>query len=198
MPTYRSTYHHGNLRVALTEAALDLARRGGPHAVTVRGAARQVGVTPTAAYRHFAEVDELRSAAKDRALMSLSEAIDGALRQVGADADPGANADPVSGADPVTAAVARVRAVADGYIAFARGRPGLFAMACHGTVEAVKALMTARVAPSMEDLSASHPGLDFALWSSVHCLAVLGIGQDQPDASADAVLDAVLAWIAGS
>src|SRR5215475_11647148 len=49
----RDRYHHGDLPNALSAAAFDLARRGGPQAVVLREAARQVGVSATAAYRHF-------------------------------------------------------------------------------------------------------------------------------------------------
>ena len=48
----RDRYHHGDLANALTLAATDLAREGGPEAVVLRQAARQVGVSATAAYRH--------------------------------------------------------------------------------------------------------------------------------------------------
>ena len=39
-------YHHGNLRRALLEAALQLAQQHGPERVSVREAARQIGVSP--------------------------------------------------------------------------------------------------------------------------------------------------------
>ncbi len=39
----RATYHHGDLRRALLEAGLDLAREGGPDAVVLREATRRVG-----------------------------------------------------------------------------------------------------------------------------------------------------------
>src|SRR5215470_3127377 len=60
----RGSYHHGDLANALKAAALDLARRGGPEAVVLREAARQVGVSATAAYRHFAGHDALMDASK--------------------------------------------------------------------------------------------------------------------------------------
>ena len=46
-------YHHGNLRQALVEAALDLIERQGPTGFTLSEAAKQAGVTPAAVYRHF-------------------------------------------------------------------------------------------------------------------------------------------------
>ena len=52
-PPKRSTYRHGDLRRALIEAGLELARVGGPDAVILREATRRAGVVPNAAYRHF-------------------------------------------------------------------------------------------------------------------------------------------------
>lgn len=52
-------YHHGNLRQALVDAALDLITRQGPTGFTLSEAAKQAGVTPAAVYRHFEGRDEL-------------------------------------------------------------------------------------------------------------------------------------------
>ncbi|MEP5731886.1 MAG: TetR/AcrR family transcriptional regulator [Sulfitobacter sp.] len=46
-------YHHGNLRQALTNAALELIEARGPTGFTLSEAAKQAGVTPAAVYRHF-------------------------------------------------------------------------------------------------------------------------------------------------
>src|SRR5215470_3511096 len=52
----------GAVRDGLVAAGLDLARTGGPDAVVLREATRMVGVVPNAAYRHFADRDELLAA----------------------------------------------------------------------------------------------------------------------------------------
>ncbi|MGB5865827.1 MAG: TetR/AcrR family transcriptional regulator [Sulfitobacter sp.] len=52
-------YHHGNLRQALVDAALQLIERRGPTGFTLSEAAKQAGVTPAAVYRHFEGRDEL-------------------------------------------------------------------------------------------------------------------------------------------
>ena len=52
-------YHHGNLRQALVEAALDLIEEKGPTGFTLSEAAKLAGVTPAAVYRHFAGRDDL-------------------------------------------------------------------------------------------------------------------------------------------
>lgn len=55
----RRSYHHGNLREALVEAALDLIAEKGPAGFTFAEAARQAGVSPAAPYRHFRDRDAL-------------------------------------------------------------------------------------------------------------------------------------------
>jgi AcrR family transcriptional regulator len=52
-------YHHGNLKDALIEAALDLIAKKGPAGFTFAEAARWAGVSPAAPYRHFRDRDEL-------------------------------------------------------------------------------------------------------------------------------------------
>ena len=56
------TYHHGNLRQALLDHAVELARTGGPDAVVLRDVQRMAGVSNSAAYRHYA--DRRRSAGR--------------------------------------------------------------------------------------------------------------------------------------
>jgi AcrR family transcriptional regulator len=55
----RRGYHHGNLREALIEAALDLIARKGPAGFTFAEAARSAGVSSAAPYRHFRDRDAL-------------------------------------------------------------------------------------------------------------------------------------------
>ena len=52
-------YHHGNLRQALVEAALELIADQGPTGFTLSEAAKAADVTPAAVYRHFAGRDDL-------------------------------------------------------------------------------------------------------------------------------------------
>lgn len=71
----RSSYHHGNLAAALVEAGYGLAAEGGPSAVTVREAARRVGVSAPAAYRHFVDRDEFLGAVAARCRRELAIAM---------------------------------------------------------------------------------------------------------------------------
>jgi AcrR family transcriptional regulator len=52
-------YHHGNLKEALIQAALDLIAQKGPAGFTFAEAARWAGVSPAAPYRHFRDRDDL-------------------------------------------------------------------------------------------------------------------------------------------
>src|SRR3954462_11950189 len=75
----RDTYRHGDLRRALLEAGIALAREGGPEAVILREATRRAGVVPNAAYRHFASRQELLQAVRAAALSQLAIAIEAEL-----------------------------------------------------------------------------------------------------------------------
>src|SRR5687767_10664551 len=55
----RRGYHHGNLREALVEAALELIGAKGPAGFTFAEAARHAGVSAAAPYRHFRDRDAL-------------------------------------------------------------------------------------------------------------------------------------------
>ncbi len=55
----RSSYHHGNLREAMIEAAVDLIAKSGPNAFTLAEVARAVGVSGAAPYRHFRDRNAL-------------------------------------------------------------------------------------------------------------------------------------------
>jgi len=55
----RSSYHHGNLREALIEAALDMIAARGPNGFTLAEVARAVGVSGAAPYRHFRDRNAL-------------------------------------------------------------------------------------------------------------------------------------------
>ncbi|MEF9886459.1 TetR/AcrR family transcriptional regulator [Streptomyces sp. P9-A4] len=108
------TYHHGDLRNALICAAVDLATEGGPERVVLREAARRVGVSPTAAYRHFDGRGELLRTVRTHAQRVLADAMERAAAR-----EPGAD-------DPALAAERRLAALCRGYVGFAVEHPGLY------------------------------------------------------------------------
>src|SRR5258707_14704491 len=58
----KATYHHGEVREACVRAAIELLEDGGETALSLRAVARQVGVSPAAPYRHYADREALVSA----------------------------------------------------------------------------------------------------------------------------------------
>jgi AcrR family transcriptional regulator len=67
-------FHHGNLRHALVEAGLRAVEARGSSEVSLRDLAREVGVSPTAAYRHFADKDALFAGVADLGFQGLVQA----------------------------------------------------------------------------------------------------------------------------
>ena len=67
------TYHHGNLRQALLEHAVELARTGGPDAVVLRDVQRMAGVSNSAAYRHYSDRGALLAAVTEYAESKLAD-----------------------------------------------------------------------------------------------------------------------------
>jgi AcrR family transcriptional regulator len=168
----------GAVRDGLVAAGLALARSGGPDAVVLREATRAVGVAPNAAYRHFADRDELLAAVSATAMQALADRMAAGVARVrGRRGEPGA-------------ARRRLRAIGTTYLAFAREEPGLFATAfalprqhAYGAPEpgaphdrtplgqlrtALDELVDAGVLDPRR-----RPGIEFPVWSAVHGLAVL-------------------------
>src|ERR1700756_2560098 len=107
----------GAVRDGLVAAGLELARAGGPEAVLLREATRMVGVVPNAAYRHFADRDELLAAVCAAAMGELGDRMAADVARV-----PGRHGDPA-------AARGRLGAIGLAYLRVAREEPGLFATA---------------------------------------------------------------------
>jgi len=68
-------YHHGNLREDLVTFALAKIRMGGSRSFSLRAAARACGVTPGAAYRHFADRDALLRSVAERGFALFASTI---------------------------------------------------------------------------------------------------------------------------
>jgi AcrR family transcriptional regulator len=109
-----------SLRELLIEAGVSLAQEGGPDALVLREAARRVGVSHNAAYRHFANRDDLLRAVADRARAELART----MRQRLAEADPADRS--------LEAAKRRLHLAGTAYVQFATAQPGLFRTAFTG------------------------------------------------------------------
>ncbi|MEQ9641055.1 MAG: TetR/AcrR family transcriptional regulator [Alphaproteobacteria bacterium] len=71
----RRSYHHGNLREALIDAALQLIAEKGPTGLTFADAARAAGVSPAAPYRHFADRDALLASVAHQGFEKFADAL---------------------------------------------------------------------------------------------------------------------------
>ncbi len=68
----RRSYHHGDLRSVLVQAAFKRVRRDGVENFSLREVAREVGVAPAAAYNHFADRNQLLAAVAVEAQILLA------------------------------------------------------------------------------------------------------------------------------
>ncbi|MBB3606753.1 AcrR family transcriptional regulator [Mycolicibacterium sp. BK556] len=169
-----ASYHHGNLRQALLDHGVELARAGGPDAVVLRDVQRMAGVSNSAAYRHYADRQALLGAVKANVMTQMGAAMVAAL-------------DAVSGDSRRDRALARFRACGQSYVDFAVAEPGLFrtAFAPDGTEPTEEAVPADRhpflilrgcidelVAAGMLD-ETRRDGFDEAAWAAVHGAATL-------------------------
>ncbi|MCH1883371.1 TetR/AcrR family transcriptional regulator [Agrococcus sp. ARC_14] len=169
-------YHHGDLPAALITAGLELARGGGPDAVSLREVTRRAGVTANAAYRHFADRRAFVRAVAERSQEDLALLIEREMDAAGSEADPARRA------------LDRLRALGMAYVDFAVNEPGWFQLAFAGFVTAAPP-STARhtdnpnfrlLVAALDELVAagmlSRPrrrNAEWACWSAVHGFAQL-------------------------
>jgi len=167
----RTSYHHGSLKDALIEAARMLVAERGPAGFTLAEAAKRVGVTAAAPYRHFADRNDLMSELARRGFELFNQRLAGAW-------DEGKP-------EPRQA----LRRMGSAYLAFARDEPGLYAamfvdtktpaispawgvagMALDGLIRA-----TAAVLGRTSQNSALSRQLAFEIWSLSHGVAMLSL-----------------------
>jgi AcrR family transcriptional regulator len=101
-------YHHGDLRRALIDVALQLVAEKGVEGLTLREAARRAGVSQAAPYRHFPDKTALLLEVAEEGFRAMHQQILEALGQ----------------APPDTAA--RLSAIGVGYVRFAVAHPAHF------------------------------------------------------------------------
>jgi AcrR family transcriptional regulator len=77
----KRTYHHGDLKNALIEAALAHIARDGARALSLREVARSAGVSHTASYRHFRSKESLLAAIAEQGFHRLSDMMRVAIQQ---------------------------------------------------------------------------------------------------------------------
>ncbi|MGK4584679.1 TetR/AcrR family transcriptional regulator [Kitasatospora sp. HPMI-4] len=179
MVTGKRSYHHGNLRTALVEAGLKVARDGGAAALGLREVTRSVGVTPNAAYRHFADRRALVLAVAAQAQDLLARAMLDRMNAVPPEADAAERA------------LRHLRGVGLGYVHFALAEPGWFELAIltqdDSREDDPAAASDSRVPPPYQLLLDALDGMvtaglltpgqrenaEWACWSAVHGFADL-------------------------
>jgi len=187
----RRRYHHGNLRQALVEAALDLVSERGIPEFTLREVARRVGVTHAAPQRHFEDRAALVAAVAEEGFRELRDRVERVVRRAGA-------------RDPA----ARLHALGVAYVQFALRNPAHFRVmfsaelsdksrhpSLSAASRAVHDFLVRCIADGQEQgvfVEGDPLELAFAAWSLVHGLAVLlldgrGMGK-RPAALIEAVV----------
>lgn len=172
MTAPKRPHHHGNLREALILAGLEIVRRDGPEALTLRKCALRAGVSHAAPAHHFNGVLSLKTAIIARGHRMFSES----MRTASENAAP--------------TAMAQVSAICAGYIAFAQSHSALFKFMFQPKDVDFSSLDAATLAEISRDAGASYGMLreacrplgateaertraEITVWSLVHGYAML-------------------------
>jgi AcrR family transcriptional regulator len=127
-------YHHGNLRQALVEAALELIEEKGPMGFTLSEAARVAGVTPAAVYRHFEGREDLIAEAARQGFEIFADLMEYAYET----------------GQP--SALASFEATGRAYLAFARKYPGHYVAMFESGISVNRTAELARVATRASEI----------------------------------------------
>ena len=185
-------YHHGSLDEALIQAAIKAIRTSGIDSLTLRNLARDIGVSPSAVYRHFPSLDYL--------LARVSQHSRQALAQRMIDAREGI---PQTG-NAKQRSLRRFEAIGKAYISFAIEHPHLFTAAFRATDvsldidddpsawlvlnEAIDEMVATGAIPQARRTDAS-----IIAWSGVHGLAkILTESAKPPGLNDENHIDAVI------
>lgn len=188
-------YHHGELRQALIEAALDVLERAGPAALSLRALARIVGVSPMAPYHHFPDRSALLAAVATEGFERLQR------RKLATRSNHGT----------VQAALA---AGAGDYVAFILSNPNLYRLmkgpefadrarypALHAAAAAPAETLLTLVGALLDDHGVVDPTAEqgaLMLWGLAHGLGTLALdGQVPADVAARLAAEGASAMIKG-
>ncbi|MGB9308751.1 MAG: TetR/AcrR family transcriptional regulator [Mycobacterium sp.] len=164
-PARRDSYHHGDLKRALTSAALSLVAEKGPKGFTLTEAARRAGVSAAAPYRHFADKAELLASVSEQGFLDLHAALSA-----------------VDAADPKR----RVIELGNAYVRWAVAHPDHYRVmfgaeinkADHPTLAVAAEQAFGDLLGAITGIIKDQDPLEIAgpLWSLVHGVASLAIG----------------------
>lgn len=173
----------------IRRTALDAVERGGAAKLSMRELSAEVGVAPNALYRYFPDRDALLAAVADDGARLLLAALERAAGR--------------------RAGVSALRAVADAYLAFAAGRPALYALVMtphqhpEGHDPAHDALWRFVVGRAAGAVGAARaPAAAVSLWAYLHGVAGLKhaglLGAHKPKAATREGLAALLQGLTGA
>ena len=181
MDTPRRPYHRSNLPNSLRAAARAILDEAGPDVVGLRETARRVGVSATAAYRHFTNKEDLLASVAAEGFKELAAAMETGA----AESDP-------------------LRAVGLAYVEFALQKRGLFRL-MFGPVlvqrakypeldEAARAVfgVLQRVAVTPDHQPREDNSAGMAAWGLVHGLSSLFIDGLFPETYARGMANQIL------
>jgi AcrR family transcriptional regulator len=185
MPKSGDSYHHGDLRAACLQAAIELLEENGSAGLSLRAVARRAGVSPTAPYRHYADRDALVSSVAAEGYRELAITL--------------------AAAHPSPSTPDDLAAVAAAYVRFALDRPAMFramfAEPCDPRSEervaataAITEYVTALVRHAFPAVDDPAP-LSTAVWALVHGLAFLHLDGKLDSSTPDAVAEHVHAAV---
>jgi AcrR family transcriptional regulator len=161
-------YHHGSLRRALIEAAVEAIADHGIEALNLRRLAAEAGVTPGAPYHHFADREALLRAVAEEGFLRLEAGL-------------------IAARDAAADAGARLEALGLAYLGFAISHPGYFRAMFHGDANSLgpaepglRAFHLLRDAVlACQEAGLAPPGdpapLVLTAWSAVHGFATLWV-----------------------
>ena len=167
----KQTYHHGDLRQALVNAALEVLETKDAKSISLREVARQAGVSHTAPYRHFEDKAALLAAVAEEGFIEFGTYLQAAVDQAQA------------------APIESLQATGEAYVRYALDHPTHFrvmfgrfpadepadstlSQVSNGTFQILVEVITAGQAAGL--LKAGDPNLlALGRWSMVHGLAML-------------------------
>jgi AcrR family transcriptional regulator len=176
MKTADTTYHHGNLEGAALQQGLAMLAIGDADDISLREIARNIGVSPTALYRHFPSKKALLNALAAEGLEMLARA-------------------QIEATDSAGGGIAGFNASGRAYVRFALANPALFrVIMTHGNPERNTAMTfllhnVAELAPrgTTPEQRQAHA---MRAWAMVHGLATLMLDRMiEPD---DPLIDNVI------
>ena len=181
------TYHHGDLREALIKAGRAILAKDGIDALTLRACARKAGVSHAAPQHHFASINDLLAEIAATGFEDFVRSLDKAAAHA-------------------PSPIERLKAMGQGYVAFARGRPAVYQL-MFGVAAPLSSerLQTAKVAAweQLANLVSEAAGpvnkdaKALQVWSTVHGFSMLVISQRLPSIiSIPQVLDRVIDGLA--